>query len=244
MLDRYSSTDVSRTSLTGTDLTTHMRLVDQRWQGLRDSSAPASRANTIHTHLDHPAFERLLNTARKARNVNQRVLWLQRAADALGRAAHASGATPCRKGCNHCCHIPVLVTRAEAALIAAATNRTLATSPRDAVVLAHQLEQLSGQSPHQDPNARRWAHHTGQACPFLDSGDGSCTVWNARPLACRYHYSLDDDDLLCQLVNDDAPINVPLLNTNARKAVSLAIQGLQQEAADIRDWFPSDPAVS
>ena len=69
-------------------------------------------------------------------------------------------------------------------------------------------------------------------------------MWNARPLACRYHYSLDDDDLLCQLVNDDAPINVPLLNTNARKAVSLAIQGLQQEAADIRDWFPSDPAVS
>ncbi len=226
-----------------TDLATHMRHVDQRWQGLRDSSTPARRADTIQAHLDHPTFERLLATARKARNVNQRVLWLHRAADTLGRAVDASGAAPCHKGCNHCCHIPVLVTRAEANLISAAADRSMATAPRDSVVLAHQLEQLSDQHQPEDTNAQRWAHHTGQACPFLDSEDGSCKVWNARPLACRYHYSLDDDDLLCRLVNTDTPVNVPLLNTHARKAVSLAIQGLQQDAADIRDWFPADREV-
>lgn len=80
--------------------------------------------------------------------------------------------------------------------------------------------------------------------PFLDESDHSCTVWSVRPLACRYYYTLDEHALLCRLVKSETPVEVPWLNTQARRAVSLAIQGLQQEAADIRDWFPADPLES
>jgi hypothetical protein len=77
-----------------------------------------ARADRIQATLDHAAESRLRATARGARTSRLRVVWLQRAADVVGKAVEQAGGVACRKGCAHCCHIPVLLTTAEADEIA------------------------------------------------------------------------------------------------------------------------------
>jgi hypothetical protein len=48
------------------------------------------------------------------------------------------------------------------------------------------------------------------------------------------------DDLLCNLLPDQQGVEVPQLNVLAFTAMSWGILGLNQDVADIRDWFPSD----
>ena len=69
---------------------------------------------------------RLLDQAAQAGTVAKRVMWLRKAADYLqeGTAHHAA----CRKGCSHCCHISVMVSRAEAQVIARETGAHLNTA--------------------------------------------------------------------------------------------------------------------
>ena len=79
----------------------------------------------------------------------------------------------------------------------------------------------------------------GAARQFLELGPHSCNALT-RPLACRYYYSMDMDDLLCNLLPDQQGVEVPQLNVLAFTAMSWGILGLNQDVADIRDWFPSD----
>lgn len=144
----------------------HMARVQQRWDRLRASTALAARAEAIQAQVDHQAVERLLTAATKAHKASQRVVWLHRAADVLASAVASTGATACRRGCHYCCHIPVLITRAEAALMAEASNRTMSPVPRNSMVLAEQLELQEGREEGEDPNSDRWIHHVGVACPF------------------------------------------------------------------------------
>lgn len=92
----------------------------------------------------------------------------------------------------------------------------------DAVVMArqHQLQQ----------------RHFGQSCPFLDS-QGSCSIYRERPIACRLHMNLDEDDLLCR-PGKAVEVNVPSLDVTVEKAHYLLALGLNSRLADIRDWFP------
>jgi hypothetical protein len=57
-------------------------------------------------------------------------------------------------------------------------------------------------------------------------------------LACRLHFSLDEDNLLCQPVRD---VEVPMLLLDSRleKAGYLLALGPKQVLADVRDWFPA-----
>jgi len=59
-------------------------------------------------------------------------------------------------------------------------------------------------------------------------------------LACRYHYTIDKDNLLCYLLPDEQAVEVPQFNVLAFTAMSWGILGLNQDAADIRDWFPDE----
>ena len=59
---------------------------------------------------------RLLDQAAQASSVAKRVMWLRKAADTLHGSVASLAA--CRKGCSHCCHISVMLSRAEAKVIA------------------------------------------------------------------------------------------------------------------------------
>ena len=86
---------------------------------------------------------------------------------------------------------------------------------------------------------QRSAEHRvlGTPCPFLKQGE--CSVYEHRPFACRTHLSLDDDDLLCQLI-EGVDVPVPYANATMPYGVFLAAQPNEQ-LADIRE-FPVRPS--
>jgi len=219
-------------------LEAHLDQVQARWDALRASNDLQARSERVQAEMDPDAFDRMMTAASRAKSSGQRVLWLHRAADVVAGAVSRAKASACKKGCDHCCHIPVSLSRSEATHLAAVSGKQMAAAPAHAVRVSSELEQLrSGIAPG-GAESQRWRHHIGQACPFLSHGE--CSVWATRPLACRYYYSMDMDDLLCNLLPDQQGVEVPQLNVLAFTAMSWGILGLNQDAADIRDWFPSD----
>ncbi|MDP3519798.1 MAG: YkgJ family cysteine cluster protein [Hydrogenophaga sp.] len=221
-----------------TSLESHLDQVQARWQALRASHDLQARSERVRAEMDRDAFDRMLTAASRAKSGGQRVLWLHRAADVVAGAVSRAQAAACKKGCDHCCHIPVSLSRTEATHLAAVSGKEMAVAPAHAIRVSKELEQRRSAGAPEEGVSQRWSHHTGQPCPFLSKGE--CTVWSARPMACRYYYTLDTDNLLCQLVSDKNGVEVPQLNVLAFTAMSWGILGLNQDAADIRDWFPSE----
>lgn len=84
----------------------------------------------------------------------------------------------CRRGCSHCCYLEVNITWDEAALlIALAKNDTIK------IDWEHLRQQLPG-----IPNIE----YKKRACVFLK--DGECSVYDARPNACRKYFVANDPD--------------------------------------------------
>lgn len=141
-------------------------------------------------------------------------LW--KIADELSAAR--AGHEACRKHCNHCCHIPVPLTRSEARLIGSRIGRSPA--------------QISATQ--ELPSVQPGYHNP---CPFLTQG--ACSIYSHRPLVCRNHSNLDRDDLLCRLT--DAPVSVPYFRCESITDLELhiAAEAGEVEVADIRHWFPA-----
>lgn len=151
--------------------------------------------------------ERAVMTRRGA----QRVVWLLQAADSFAKVYE--GISACTSGCNHCCRGPVLISRTEAAAISATTKAPIKKHPVD----------------------REEGAFIGVACTFLGD-DGRCSIYEARPPVCRYHFNLDVDDLLCRVV-PGAKIPVPSADSRGLQLTRLQV-GIDDDWYDIREWFP------
>lgn len=169
----------------------------------------------------------LVAASQRARTLTQRVVWLQRAASAWARPLEPVSA--CRKGCAHCCHIAVTISRVEATLISKATGRALAV-PRSPVRLDMEMDAQALEI----AQARLQQLKAPSPCPFLK--ESSCSVYEQRPIACRVLINLDDDDLLCRHVQGEMAA-VPYADARSLKALALSAQA-SSEFADIRDFFP------
>lgn len=162
-----------------------------------------------------PAVFQLIIAATSASTAAKRVLWINKAADALARAYQPVSA--CKEGCSHCCRIPVNLTKAEAEVLGKAIGR------KPAPLASHNTNESVEFPP----------------CSFLV--DEKCSVYQHRPAVCRTHMNMDQDDLLCRLV-PGAKIPVPYLDT--RPIVMARVQvGGHSTNADIRQWFPSTVIV-
>lgn len=125
----------------------------------------------------------------------------------------ADGVVPtCRKGCDACCHQLVMTTMAEAREAA----RWIRTQPLDEqerlvrsleawLEASADLRRRLQEGADADLEAlvdglasEYWARRI--PCPFLQGG--ACSVYEARPLICRHHFSVSDPEL-CRSGEED-----------------------------------------
>lgn len=202
-----------------------------------------ARAARIQEVLDGAAESRLRATARGAKAARMRVVWLQRAADVVGKAVEEAGGAACRKGCAHCCHIPVLLTTAEADEIARFSGKARVSHPAHGMKAFDIFESSAPQRLLEEARTAAEARYTGQACPFLRN-DQTCGVYDVRPLACRLHFSLSDDEVPCRLSGTEGGqtgAEVVSLNVLPRRVDDAVTLGAGQLVADIRAWFEDRP---
>lgn len=123
----------------------------------------------------------------------------------------------CRRDCNHCCHIAVAVSEFEARQIGKAIGREVIV-PAD----------LDG------TGAGVVDKYKGVPCPFL--ADGACSIYAHRPVACRVHFNLADDESMCSLEVPSQESAVPNLNLGAFWLSNAWAFGVHKQG-DIRDFF-------
>ena len=124
------------------------------------------------------------------RLTRQADLWFQRARASL------SGALPCGKGCHRCCIGPFAITRLDVDRLQQGLRR-LPVEERRVIheEAARQVAAMARDFPalRQSPSLDHWddrdidalvAQFASLPCPALHT-DGSCKVYEARPLTCR-----------------------------------------------------------
>jgi Fe-S-cluster containining protein len=149
-------------------------IFEQDWQNQIATAA----ANTAFGAMSgEPSVVAAIELAREAMNV----------ASGLADNFFAQlppGTIACRAGCDHCCHQVVSITPPEALAIVEYLRKTLAQDElaRVAARVSRAHEQTRGLS----VSERYSSDHP---CPFLESG--RCSIYEARPLACRGMNSRD-----------------------------------------------------
>lgn len=159
---------------------------------------------------------------RAAPSISKRIHWLRQIAGTFAEAVAPQAA--CKAGCSACCHLPVVMSRQEAELIARETGAPLSLPSE-------------------------WVHepkmqYVGQACTFLV--DARCAIYEHRPLPCRTIYNMDSDALLCEAIPGH-PSKVPYANAEHLNAlyVQTHAMGLKDpqitdfQVGDLREFFPT-----
>jgi hypothetical protein len=134
----------------------------------RQKSAGAAHSQAAHA---------LLAAGGRARTQQQRVIWLQRWGSAW--VAPLASLAACRRGCSHCCHIPVAITSAEAALIGASSGRPVATTTG---LTCGDLDLSKAAA--WEARQRRFV---GLPCPFLQATSAASTTGGLSAAASTFH---------------------------------------------------------
>ena len=123
----------------------------------------------------------------------------------------------CGKGCSDCCQMNVSISLMEAQRLAAVSRKSMA-------VVNHPVR-------HSDDR------FSGVPCPFLV--EDACSVYEARPYACRAHYSFDTSAYWCHPERSYEGEMSLLQMGGARKAYEeIVLNSRLRGFADIRDFFP------
>ena len=192
-----------------------------------------AKAEAVNLAISPGQRTQLVKQAFKATGAAKKLFWLHREAEVVARAAMPQSA--CRSGCSSCCHINVSVSESEARVISKETGIPMASPPDDQVILVGDLTTREGLQRFEDAKEAHMQGRFGQPCTFLK--DGRCSIYEHRPMACRQQINLDDDDLLCRLVEGES-IPVPYLNQQPSQIAYVMLWGERSRLADIRDWFP------
>lgn len=143
----------------------------------------------------------------------QRVMGLRYVTKSLMKEVTLNSA--CRPGCSHCCHVLVGMTQTEADIIGKAIGRKPVKLTESKLL------------PKKD-----YGYH--MPCTFLV--DGSCSIYEHRPITCQVYFNLDADNLLCHLIPGKL-VPLPLFNATSYQHESVRLAG-DDVRGDIREFFP------
>lgn len=123
----------------------------------------------------------------------------------------------CSKGCSGCCHMNISISIIEAERLSVLSRKSMVKVKR----------------PVRHPEGK----FSGIPCPFLV--ESACSVYEARPFACRAHYSFDTDAFWCHPDRANAGEMSLLRMEGAREAYDFIVANSSLRGfADIRDFFP------
>jgi Fe-S-cluster containining protein len=150
---------------------------EEAWQ----NELAVGAANTARDALgDAPSVAGVAGLAEGAMAATSRLI-----ESLLARAP--AGAIACKAGCDHCCHQSVGLTPPEALAIRDHLRAT--RSPEALAALAARIAELRGRTRGLTTDER---YSPQFPCPFLEAGQ--CSIYEARPLACRGMNALDAGD--------------------------------------------------
>jgi Fe-S-cluster containining protein len=131
----------------------------------------------------------------------------------------------CKKGCSNCCHQQVKLSQLEADAIGDRIGRQ-AVNLRP----GHRIRHINAYGPE-------------TPCSFLL--DGSCSIYENRPVVCRNLVNADHDNLLCSFENvelmrqnDSRCVHIPMPDAGVLVEACINL-GQNMVHGDIRDFFPA-----
>lgn len=195
--------------------------------------SPGERGAMVGQRFDKDIAQRWLDRARRGVGMHHKIIAIRKIADTLATAV--GDAAPCKAGCDHCCHVPLLMTHAEAKVIGKEIGRAVTVPARWAIDSgSDRATQLA-----EAAQAKDDLTFYGTPCPFLK--DHRCSIYDHRPFACRVLYSMADDDVPCRISETPQRTSVPYLNFNPFYEAYAGALGsaVFYEIADIREFFPA-----
>lgn len=164
--------------------------------------------------IDDPRYE-FMDVLRGDLTARAKMNRLKKAADKINAATIPRSA--CRSRCSHCCNISAVISQVEADAISAVTG----IKPK----------KIRGGIPTLEIR-NKWF---GTPCPFLKKG--RCSVYDARPMACRLLFNMADSPYFCDTTIKPEDSHVTMLNMKQlEEGYVKAFIG--QDWGDIRDFFP------
>jgi Fe-S-cluster containining protein len=181
--------------------------------------------DTLFEKIGGAVFKRL----RKTRNPADLLSIVASAHKEFDRAfasapAEARAAVACRAGCDACCHVPVGVQAHEVLIAAQHVQTHFSPEDLDALIARAAIHRaaFAGRS-----NLERTALRT--PCSLLH--EGACSIYEARPEACRSHHSHNAASCRTNLETGREDLDVYIPGVRGRMfAVMLAVDQAVAEA--------------
>ena len=117
----------------------------------------------------------------------------------------------CRRGCNYCCHLRVEIRPHEAFVLARHIRARMTGEQR-----SHTMARIEANLRRITPLSREQHVRAGIACALLV--DGSCSVYDARPAACRKYFSVSVKTCRDAFDDTSAPLSGELEHEQVRLA--------------------------
>jgi uncharacterized protein len=168
-------------------------------------NVPAVAKRSFEELRNHPDYTSIINyivsALKKINSSLDRARYVHQAVDSYNDEVFShplvKQLSPCKKGCNACCHTQVSVTQDEAELLVLRIQEGVAVD----------LERLKIQTePKNDGNDYYKIPYQDRRCIFLGA-DGACTVYEDRPSVCRTNAVLSEASL-CDTSNGIKPIRL------------------------------------
>jgi hypothetical protein len=179
-----------------------------------DEDQFVKRAQALVTDVARSSLAGLQRARTGRGTITEQQINLYRQVDLGLRAAElfADVKLACGKGCSYCCHYRVMVTATEAFAIADAIQSRFDIDQRGTLI-----EKLKANRALTAPMTAKEHEATNIACAFL-AGDGACTVYDSRPIACRKHHSADVTP--CKITFDDPSVSMGSPQSPPRREIA------------------------